>query len=238
MAPGPGDAGAVDIWVADARSAELRAAAATADVAEADRYVRASDRDLFLGRRGLLRLALRAYVGAGTAAEPLDTRCRHCGAGHGKPRLPGSGGLDFSVSRSRHMAAVAVTAAGSIGLDIEHLDRAGDVLDAATTCLAAAEIDVLATLGERAAAGAALRFWTAKEAVTKAVGLGMAVDFRSITCRPDGMAFDALPGQLAAHRWQLVRPDLGTSLVACVATDRPARAVTVRSVPTYDVGDT
>jgi 4'-phosphopantetheinyl transferase len=135
-------------------------------------YVREDDRTRFALAAALLRLTIAARTGTAPEAVEVDRTCPTCGKPHGRPRLPG-GGLHLSVTHSGACAAVAVTQAGPVGVDVEAL-RAFDherLLE-----------EVLAPQEHAAVTGteAFLKIWTRKEAVLKATGAGLTIPMHEL----------------------------------------------------------
>jgi 4'-phosphopantetheinyl transferase len=132
--------------------------------ARADRYAFARDRMRFVAGRAALRVVLGAYVEAPPEAIVFEL------GSHGKPRLPG--GPPFSYSSSLGCGLCAVGGTRPLGVDVEELREVPD---------AAAIAESTFTLEERAAWRAAggdgcaafLRVWARKEAVLKALGVGL-----------------------------------------------------------------
>lgn len=134
-----------------------------------DRYQREEDRRRFTLGAVLLRLV------AGPEQQ-IDRACERCGEPHGRPRLPGDD-RHVSVSHSGQVAAVAVTDAGAVGVDVEAM-RAFDHSPLLQ--------DVLAP-GERAPGLEAFwAYWTRKESVLKATGVGLAVPMREVAVTAPG----------------------------------------------------
>lgn len=111
----------------------------------------------------LTGLALLASLSSAGQIPPL---CRLRWTSRGKPWLPG--GPDFSISHSAGIAACAVAPTGLvIGIDIEPVKRAR-----------IATMRIVASDDERNALECggitATELWTAKEAVLKAAGAGLA----------------------------------------------------------------
>jgi phosphopantetheinyl transferase len=89
-----------------------------------------------------------------------------------------STGVHFSLAHSGDHVLVAVTRAGPVGVDVEQLKPMTDYRRLDRTTLTADEAAAL-----RAAGGRPLAFlgtWVRKEAVTKAVGTGMATPQRDV----------------------------------------------------------
>lgn len=140
----------------------------------------------------------------------LHRRCGTCGGPHGKPELDDPS-LHVSLASTHSRAAVAVTAAGPVGIDVEALLRL-DFAGFAGVALGPDERD--GDLAHRA------RCWTRKEAVLKATGEGLVRDPRTVDVQGETA--------LGAH---LVDVDVGHGLacaVALLAQDRPAVRVEER----------
>jgi 4'-phosphopantetheinyl transferase len=92
---------------------------------------------------------------------------------NGKPLLaPPYDSLHFNLSHCSDLAIVALCAEGPVGIDLESLDRAPDLLECETTFCHPREISELPS-ETNARASQLLRIWTAKEAVLKALGTGL-----------------------------------------------------------------
>ncbi len=92
---------------------------------------------------------------------------------YGKPELAAPyHSLNFNLSHSNNLAIVALNIDGPIGVDLEALDRAPDLLECETSFCHPEEMISL-PLDKRSRADHLLQIWTAKEAVLKALGTGM-----------------------------------------------------------------
>jgi phosphopantetheinyl transferase len=97
----------------------------------------------------------------------------------GKPRLADDGSLFFNLSHSEDVVAVAVTRIGEVGIDVEARRTIPDVLAIARALMTGAELASLERLGEPARSHAFLEWWTQREAVAKAIGVGI-VDLKHL----------------------------------------------------------
>lgn len=108
----------------------------------------------------------------------------------GKPTLaPPFDSIHFNLSHSPDLAVVALGVDGPVGIDLENLERAKELLECESTFCHPQEIQSLpdeASLRARQL----LRIWTAKEAVLKALGTGLShppestrIDFSGTTGR-------------------------------------------------------
>ncbi len=130
----------------------------------------------FVFGRALLRTLLSRYVDD----RPHDILFSY--GKHGKPCLHdkyGRTGPSFSVSNTTGMLAIALTATGRIGIDMEHIDARKTGRDLAEHSLASnelAEYDAAGKDGPRLF----FHYWCRKEAYLKAEGCGLIDNLSSI----------------------------------------------------------
>jgi len=117
------------------------------------------------------RAALKRILGRYLGMNPQDVPIVYTPLG--KPFLATPfDSLHFNLSHCNDIALVAVTGEGPIGVDVEPLDRAPELLSCEGTFCHFFETTWLPEkLEERAAA--LLRVWTSKEATLKAAGTGL-----------------------------------------------------------------
>ncbi|MET9500819.1 4'-phosphopantetheinyl transferase superfamily protein [Streptomyces sp. NPDC006622] len=171
------------------------------DTVERARYeatARPADRARFLVGCALSRLALGELLDLPPADVPLRRVCPRCGGPHGKVRLAVPEGVpypdvDFSVTHSGDVVGVAVCRTAAVGLDVEDDGIPLDVDAAARTALGDAELRSLYARPPAGRRSAFLRTWTRKEAVLKALGVGLGVPLRGL----EVSAPDAAPAVLA-----------------------------------------
>jgi len=184
--------------------------------AKADRFSRSADRVRFTQARAALRTLLAGRVGCEPAQVPLAS------SPHGKPHLEPAVGAEpqFNLSHSGSHALIALgdpRRVGGIGIDIEECRDGVDIDGISSLAFTAHEwaevrgaADPLHALYAR---------WTGKEAVLKAIGVGVAGHLKSIGVQPraDGrltlecdvpgwknfqaMALNAPTGYAAALAW-------------------------------------
>ncbi len=172
--------GEVHVWWAelDRTLAEFDALEATLSPQErtrAARFVFERDRHRFACARGILRSILSRYLGVPPASLIIEY------GPHGKPFLPGqraADGLEFNLSHSGGIAALALVRGAAIGVDIERLDREIEIDRIASRQFAPAEAAGLARLEGAMRVRAFFAVWTRKEAFLKAVGEGLGLDLR------------------------------------------------------------
>ncbi|MBT2445190.1 4'-phosphopantetheinyl transferase superfamily protein, partial [Streptomyces sp. ISL-36] len=157
--------GTVDAW---ARAAETRGARPHPGDAERLRTLR-DDR---LRRRFLAsRLLLRSVLGALVGHDP--DRIRLTRTAYGRPYAPDLPDLDFSLSHTGSLLAVAVLRGGRVGVDAERQGRPMSVLEhRMCTPYERAALDARGLRGT-ARDRELLRLWTLKEAYAKALGTGL-----------------------------------------------------------------
>lgn len=197
-----------------------------AELDRARRYQLAADRDRVMLGAVLLRLAAARAMGVEPGEVAVDRTCDRCGDQHGRPRLPGSG-LHASVSHSGDLVAVALTAAGPVGVDVEAV-RPIDFVAVA---------DRICTPSERAEVRGLTDFytvWTRKEAVLKATGEGLARPMTDLhVSAPSAVPVLLRLGSDAPPACQLTDIPVGDGYRACVAV-LSAGPVTVA---TLDAGE-
>lgn len=170
----------IDIWIATL--AELRSNAAQyrtwLDPSEVDRMQRFrfdEDRERFLLGHGYLRWIMGQYLGYPPHAIPFER------GAYGKPFISGSD-LRFNLSDTKDAVAVACSPTLDLGVDIETISRRVDHEAVSQHYFTPEEIDDMAAAKEPKRRF--LEFWTRKEAVLKASGVGIMDDLRVL--RVDG----------------------------------------------------
>ncbi|MFF3202476.1 4'-phosphopantetheinyl transferase family protein [Streptomyces sp. NPDC002962] len=184
----------VQVWWArleDAR-AGLRGLLDPVERVRYEATVDPAGRGRFLVGCALSRLVLGELLGLAPADVPLRRVCPRCGGPHGKVRLApppdGPGGappasdssVTFSVTHSGALVGVAVCRGGEVGLDVEESHGVMDVDSAARVALSDAELAALYARPAAERQPAFLRTWTRKEAVLKALGVGLGVPPREL----------------------------------------------------------
>lgn len=174
----------VSLWwceldVAPESIAGLTAILSPAEHARAARFGTDALRERWIAGRASLRKILGLALHVPPAAVPIVRGRR------GRPELGGAdAGLDFNVSHTGHVALIGLRRTRGrnvrIGVDVERADRVLGSDRLARKFLTSAERK---TVEEREAderRRAFLRFWTCKEAMSKATGDGLLAPFRHI----------------------------------------------------------
>jgi 4'-phosphopantetheinyl transferase len=136
----------------------------------AERFGGEADRISYVAAHALLRESLSRRV------DLPPERWAFRPGPRGKPEIggaEGSLGLAVSLSHTRGFAVCAVSDGGQVGVDVEHAHRKPP-LRISESCFAPAERRALDGLPESDRPGRFFEYWTLKEALLKAIGLGLA----------------------------------------------------------------
>jgi 4'-phosphopantetheinyl transferase len=166
---------------------ELPSIAQPADVAllsaeettRADRFAFERDRSSFVTTRAALRRLLAREVGIPPADLELEADA------FGRPRLVESirvaqSTLDFNVSHSGRLGAVVLSRSGRVGIDVEWHERMHSLREVEPEVMGMREREMLQQLEGAEYARAFLGCWTRKEAIVKAIGVGVQYPLRTI----------------------------------------------------------
>ena len=184
----------------------------------AARFQFARDRSRYVGARGMLRVLLGSYLGLAPAAVALDS------SPHGKPVLAApSIAVHFNLTHTGDLAICAITRNRVLGVDVERLDRMIDHDALARRFFSEREYAELQVIPSAERNRAFLACWTCKEAVAKAIGLGLSLPLNQIevTADPDKPPRVLNIAQGDAGEWSLYRIDAGSAYVATLALYHP-----------------
>lgn len=225
----------VRLWFQDTAAFGPDATRAAAAVLSADEGSRAArfhferDRRDYVAAHALVRRALARCDG-----RPPESLLFGAGE-HGKPFLLAADGTasrwEFSLSHADGMVACAV-AERAVGVDVERLDRVPDVDALATSVCSSAELERLAALDPARRRERFIVLWTLKEALVKAMGVGLSfpTDQIGFEVRPDGAI--ALEATTGPHEWAFALLCPGPSHRLAVAVRQPGGgAAAVRCRP-------
>ena len=137
-------------------------------------------RKRYLIGRALLRSVLSAWI---NIPPPSIRFSRET---YGRPYIKpadNSRGIDFNLSYTDGLVALALSVNGKVGIDVENTATDIDVMEIAASCFSAAETEELNSLpaGETQRARF-YEFWTMKEAHLKASGAGLNTSLNTICC--------------------------------------------------------
>ena len=173
--------------------ANLEARLSPAERAAQARYVRPRDRAMFALSHATRRALLGAYVGVPPGALAFAT------GAHGKPYLDTiATDVRFNVSHSGDVALLAVARGRQLGVDVEEIRASADLDAIARAQFSPCEQSDLRRAGtsDEAKVLAFFACWSRKEAVIKAIGLGLSfpLDAFDVAIDPAG------PPRLLASR--------------------------------------
>ena len=142
----------------------------------ATRFAVEKPRAAFITARAALRRLLAETLRCEADAIRFDTDAQ------GRPFLvdPIDSTLDFNVSHSEAMAAVAIARGGRVGVDVEWHGRDTALRDLVPDVMGVRESALLATLEADEFTRAFFGCWTRKEALVKAHGIGISFPLRNI----------------------------------------------------------
>lgn len=178
---------------------------AVLDAAERTRaghFRSAGDRARFVSAHVLLRRALsRVAPGVPPAAWRFDRP-----EPNGKPFAigpDGNRGPEFSLTHCKGLTGLAVSKLRPVGFDAEPTHRPEITHDLAKGSFAPLELAAMPKAPDPAVLA---RLWCGKEALAKAVGQGLALDFAEIVIDPATGAVHACPPPLSRENWTLTFP--------------------------------
>lgn len=124
------------------------------------------------------RAILRRILGEKVMCSP--GKLRFSVHPHGKPYLLGDTSLEFNVSHAGRFALIALSVQGQIGVDIEDCNRQVDFESLSQYVFTSTEKQLRLSTNEDF-----IRRWVAKEAVMKALGVGITEHLRDVSVIPD-----------------------------------------------------
>jgi 4'-phosphopantetheinyl transferase len=178
----------------------------------------------------VVRRAVHVWVGAaqtgGSSAAAREVLARYgltfARDARGRPGALGSPSVGVSVAHTDGIQLVALGAGCRVGVDVERLSERG-VVRLPAHALTSAELEQLER-GEGDRIATFVSYWTRKEALLKAAGLGLAVEPRLVELGPAvGSSRPlAVPDALGPPgRWVVAELSL-PGLAAAVAAEAPA----------------
>lgn len=186
--------------------------------ARAQRFVRAEDRRSFTAAHGALRLLLGAMLDAAPQSFAFAANL------YGKPRLAPERGVEFNMSHSGGIVLLGFARRVPIGVDVEAIRPMSERAAIVRRYFHPGEAADFARVPPGEAEGAFFRCWSRKEAVVKALGLGMSLDLHRyrVACIPGAKPeVLALEGDDAPQgNWSLLDLDPGPGHVGAIAARR------------------
>lgn len=150
------------------------------EVIQKNKYITQTLRDKYTISRGGLRLILSKYLSISSKAIDFSY------SKFGKPSIISSQNTEnvfFNLSHSGGLALCIVSSILGVGVDVELRKPMQDVLDIAKLVCTEEEYQILLNDGEKNLQKNFYRIWTRKEALVKALGVGLScsLDCLSVT---------------------------------------------------------
>jgi 4'-phosphopantetheinyl transferase len=194
---------------------------------ELERLKRLATTDV--GRRWLVsRGALREVLAVELGQSPASVRLRL--GPHGRPELDANAhqaGLDFNLSHSDELALLATAHGFRVGIDVERLRPGRNPLRVADRYFSKAEVAAVRAVPPDDRPASFLRYWTAKEALAKGLGLGLQApwDDLELAQQPGGTLVPVRMGE----QWRVVEiADLPEGYCGALAVDDRGARVVIR----------
>jgi 4'-phosphopantetheinyl transferase len=208
----------VTLWSIDSATIETEAALENFSAEEksrAESYRFPADRRRYISSHMYLRRQLAARLGCAASQVEFGASVG------GKPCLGGrwaDAPWCFSLSRSAGLAAVAISHAREVGVDIEAVRPIPNIDDLAQRCMSDSELAEYRAGPPDRALGGFFQLWTCKEAVLKAAGFGLRRDPHSIHV---GFAVDHAPSliDIGDIRWRILTAEPVDGYRAAVAIE-------------------
>jgi 4'-phosphopantetheinyl transferase len=168
------------VWIAQVSKAKdslifLEPCLDVRDRERAARFHFYEDRARFVLGRGLLRKCVGLYL-----QQPPET-IELAYTDRGRPILPHDDAIQFSISHTHDLVAIALTADARIGIDLEYMQPQWDLPELAKRIFSEEDLQTFQSLSGGEARTAFFRVWTRKEAYLKARGEGIAERLREIS---------------------------------------------------------
>jgi 4'-phosphopantetheinyl transferase len=171
-------------------------------------------RQRFVAATALLKVTVAQTIGGDPFDVNVRRRCPDCQRLHGRPEIDGTD-MHVSISHSGDRVAVAICAAGPVGVDVEQVNPDVDVDGMLRFVLGAGERQPFRSIAGVAARTLAFyQCWTRKESVLKATGDGLRVPMSTMTLDPPHgpaklIEFTRYPELVAASQIHDLRPGPG-----------------------------
>lgn len=221
----------IHVWCAQLLTLYQRSDAFTrvlssVELSTAAMHLRDSDRLMSVCSKGMLRTILGAYL----SRHPSNLNFNF--GPYGKPKLAGNSELTFNLAHSGEVILIAITGQGNnIGVDLELRREIGDWRSLAARYFHPEEVAELLSMSPEEGHSAFFDCWTRKEAITKALGMGLSLPldlFRvTVGCRSHAQLLDDSQLPQWSQPWLLIPLELSSSFAATVAVSgmRPRHSV-------------
>ena len=214
--------GEVHVWLAnlDLEDSAVDRLSAVLDLGEqqrAARFLVLPARKQFVISRGFVRTVLGKYL----VCDPRSVRFRV--TPHGKPELAGDRGIYFNLSHTEGLAAVGITRAGPIGIDVESTRRQVEALQLADRFFSRKEAEWVRLQPGPMRISCFFACWTAKEAYVKAHGGGLSVPLDGFAIIPDleklQLQLEVFGRPAESERWSMRRLELPEEFRGALAVE-------------------
>jgi 4'-phosphopantetheinyl transferase len=214
-------AGHVIVWIAQVSKAQdslifLEPCLDVRDRERAARFRFPEDRARFVLGRGLLRKCLGHYLQQTPETIELAYTDR------GRPILPHDETVQFSISHTHDLVAVAVTAGARVGIDLEYVQPQLDLPELAKRICSDEELQTFQALASRETPAAFFRIWTRKEAYLKARGEGITEGLQEISVSLGSEETGSIKDtrdESAAQTWRLLTLPVPADYMGSLACD-------------------
>jgi 4'-phosphopantetheinyl transferase len=214
-------AGHMIVWIAQVSKARdslvfLEPCLDGRDRERAARFRFSEDRARFVLGRGLLRKCLGHYLNQTPETIELAATDR------GRPILPHDEAVQFSISHTHDLVAVALTADARVGIDLERVQPHLDLPELAKRIFSEEDLQTFQALPGHEAPAAFFRAWTRKEAYLKARGEGIAEGLRqiSVSLGPEEICgIKDARSVYGAQAWRLHALPVPEDYMGCLACD-------------------
>lgn len=189
------------------------------EITRADRFLSPIHRQRFIASHGALRVILSQYLNI----SPGDIRFSI--SQHKKPALqtPNPLGLQFNLSHSDEIAVCALTLNHAIGIDIEKMKISYNP-DTAKRFFNPEEYDALLKLSPEERRPGFYRLWSRKEALIKALGLGLTLPLSSfsVSVHPETEVL-----LFENRHWTIMPLNIHSDYQSALATDQEVKEITI-----------
>lgn len=203
LAASPGE---VLLWLIDTTATGDQLAAAMAALTDAERIDMERLAIPHRRRFAICRLAIRRLIAHQLAIAPEEVAIVR--APGGRPQLDPRhrSSLSFSLSYSGERVLIAIADGLIVGVDIERIRPIAEVEAIVRSRFSVAEVEVWSRLAPDARLPAFYEAWTRKEAVFKAMGVGLTLplDRLTVTFGPEVVARVAEVDGREARHWRLI----------------------------------
>jgi 4'-phosphopantetheinyl transferase len=189
------------------------------ELERARRYRFDADSTRFVTARGMLRMALSRYL----HRKPRDIVFEY--DLNGKPELKEelSDDMQFNVSHSGSKVVMALARGRRVGVDVERVDNDIPCLNLARHNFLLREVAVLEEIPEEERAKMFCRIWARKEALLKAMGIGLGGLRQSLDLSDGEDVF------FQGVQWRILDLDIAQGYAAALAVEGSICEIRMRS---------